>query len=247
VPVRWRPGGGFYSDNVLLGLVDKAHEIGRQVSALPATVKIVQSETENFFYQPLQKSAQATVVEAAAHMAAGTTGTAFNILTTQPDPLDEYFPLFDQISKRRPFYQNLQTYLGRSRLRGIWPAWNSDLFVANNWEGKWLAGQRGMPLRAPYALGEIGVPLCYDARDRTATALSGSAPSAFKTEELGEMFSGGVLMDVEAWQSLKRLGLEKWTGIAGVKNVDHDATEVLTLTRSTAGLPVGQAIAGNPF
>jgi len=228
VPVRWRPGGGFYSDEALLGLVDKAHEVGRQVAALPATVRIIQSETENFFYQPLEKSAQATIIEAAAHMAAGTTGTAFNVLTTQPDPLGEYFPMLERIGKSRPFYQNLQEVLGRSPLRGIWPAWNRDLFITNDLKGKWLGVQRGMPLRAPYVLGEIGIPLCYDPGGRTATALTGAAPFAFKTEELRGMFSGGVLMDVEAWQSLKMLGLEKWTGIAGVNNIDHDATEVLT-------------------
>ncbi len=35
VEVMWRPGGGFYSDEELDGLVDKSHDIGRQVSGLP--------------------------------------------------------------------------------------------------------------------------------------------------------------------------------------------------------------------
>ena len=35
-------------------------------------------------------------------------------------------------------------------------------------------------------------------------------------------------MDVPAWQSLKRLGLEGWTGVRAVADVDRDATEVLT-------------------
>lgn len=40
------------------------------------------------------------------------------------------------------------------------------------------------------------------------------------------MFSGGVLMDAEAWSAMKRLGLEKWTGVSGLGDVDRDATEV---------------------
>src|SRR5439155_5207233 len=63
---------------------------------------------------------------------------------------------------------------------------------------------------------------------RTGTALHGSAVFAFTKEELLRMFSGGVLMDVDAWHALKRLGLEEWTGVRAVENVDHDATEVLT-------------------
>lgn len=225
-PVRWRPGGGFYSDEALLGLVDKANAMGRQVAALPPRIAIIQSELENFPYQRLRKSEQTTVVEAAAHMAAGTTGTAFNVLTMSKDPLDEYAPLFRAISGRRPFYAKLQAALGRGQARGIWPAWNRDLFATVNVDGHWLSGGK-MSLSEPYVLGEIGIPLCYHPAGATATALCGSAVFAFSKEELRRMFAGGVLMDVDAWRALKRLGLEEWTGVRGVENVDLDATEVL--------------------
>jgi hypothetical protein len=226
-PVRWRPGGGFYSDEALLGLVDKAHEMGRQVAALPPQIEIIESELENFPYQRLRKSEQTTVVEAAAHMAAGTTGTAFDVLTFHPDPLDEYAPLFHRISQYRPFYETLQSELGRSQAQGIWPAWNRDLFITLNVDGKWLAEGK-VPLSKPYVLGEIGIPVCYHPSGRTGTALHSSAVFAFTKEELHRMFSGGVLMDVDAWHALKRLGLEKWSGVRAVESVDHDATEVLT-------------------
>ncbi|HZT32916.1 MAG TPA: hypothetical protein VFA33_23720 [Bryobacteraceae bacterium] len=225
-PVRWRPGGGFYSDETLLGLVDKAHAIGRQTAALPPEVRIVESELENFPYQRLRKSAQTTVLEAAAHMAAGATGTAFNVLTMYKDPLEEYVPLYRRISQWRPFYKELQSALGRSPVQGVWPAWNQDLFSAVNVDGAWLEPGKS-PLSAPYVLAEIGIPLCYDRAARTATALAGSAVFAFTREELQEIFRGGVLMDAEAWQALERLGLARWTGVRALENVDHDATEVL--------------------
>jgi hypothetical protein len=72
-PVMWRPGGGFYSDERPIDLVGKAHDVGRQVAALPPEVTVIQSELENFPYQRLRKAAHTTVVEASAHMAAGTT------------------------------------------------------------------------------------------------------------------------------------------------------------------------------
>lgn len=226
-PVRWRPGGGFYDDDRLLGMVDKANAMGRQVSALPPQVETIESELENFPYQRLRKSKQATVVEAAAHMAAGTTGTAFNVLSMYKDPLDEYAPLFDRISQYRPFYQKLQSALGRSRATGIWPAWNRDLYSTVNLDGNWLSDFK-LPFTGAYVLGEVGIPLCYHPDGRAATALAGSTVFAFSQEELRRIFAGGVLMDGKAWLAMKRLGLERWTGVSGLENVDHDATEVLS-------------------
>ena len=56
VPVKWRPGGGFYTDAAPMELVTKAHSVGRQVSLLPRGVTDVQYEHDNFPYQRLKKS-----------------------------------------------------------------------------------------------------------------------------------------------------------------------------------------------
>jgi len=225
--VRWRPGGGFYSDDNPLGLVDKANALGRQASALPPQIETIESEVENFPYQLLRKSRQATVVEAAAYMGAGTTGTAFNVLSMYKDPLDEYAPLFDRISQYRPFYQKLQSAMGRSMATGVWPAWNRDLYSTVNLDGNWLSDFK-LPFTEAYVLGEIGIPLCYHPDGRTVTALSDSTAFAFSQKDLRQIFAGGVLMDGKAWRAMKRLGLERWTGVRAMENVDHDATEVLS-------------------
>ena len=169
-PVRWRPGGGFYSDETPLLLVDKAHAVGRQVAALPTDVRVIQSELENFPYQRLRKSETITATEAAAHMAAGCTGTAFNVLTMYRDPLDEYAPLYRRIARSRPFFRALAAATGRSASGGVWPAWHRDSYVTVNPEGKWFGGGR-MPLSEPYVLAELGIPLCYQPSGRSATAL----------------------------------------------------------------------------
>jgi hypothetical protein len=226
-PVRWRPGGGFYNDDSPLGLVSKAHDLGRQDSALPPEIQIIESELENFPYQLLRKSVHTAVVEAAADMAAGTTATAFNVLSMYPEPLDEYAPLFDRISEYRPFYAKLQQRLGRSMAKGIWPAWNRDLFASVNPDEEWLSKPKSF-FTAAYVLGEIGIPLCYHPDGRAATALAGSSPLAFSEADLRRLFAGGVLMDGEAWLALKRLGLEKWTGVSEMEGIDRDATEVLS-------------------
>ena len=102
-PVRWRPGEGFYSDECYADLIGKSHAIGRQVAQLPETISTIQSETEDFPYHMLRKSVRTTVLEAGVYMAAGATGTAFNVLTQHGDPLDEYRPFLRQVTQCRPF------------------------------------------------------------------------------------------------------------------------------------------------
>jgi hypothetical protein len=225
--VRWRPGGGFYSDEKPLDLVDKANALGRQVAALPEWVAVIQSEIENFPYQRLRKAEHTTVVEAAADMAAGTTGSAYNVLTMTPDGLEEYDGLGRKIEGSREFHAELKKALGRGRTEGLWPAWHRDLQVTVNVDGEWLAPGR-LPLAEPYTWGEIGIPMCYDAAGRAATALSRQSVLAFSKDELREIFRGGVVMDAEAWQAMERLGLAGWTGVKVVKGYDVDATERLT-------------------
>jgi hypothetical protein len=236
-PVRWRPGGGFYSDETLLNLVDKAHAVGRQVASLPAFVVNIQSEVENFPYQPLRKSVKTTVTEASTYMAAGTTGTAFNVLSLMPGPLDEYKPLYERIAEFRPLYARMKSELGRSVVRGVWPAWNKDAFAALNLDGKWFSGGK-LPFNDPYTLGEIGIPMAYSNAGASVTALTGAMVRLFSIEELREMFRGGVLMDVEAWIELRNLGLAKWTGLDEISVIEHDSFEVLS------GDPVNGSFAG---
>jgi hypothetical protein len=231
VPARFRPGGAFYSDEVLLELVEKAHMTGRQASALPSEVRIIESEIENLPRERLRKSNHTTVVEAAAHMAAGNTGTTFNVLPNYENR-DEALPLLLKIGQYREFYKAVQAAQGRDPAKGVWPAWNRDLFATAFLDGEWLAAGK-VPdtepyvLREPYILGEIGIPLCYQPDGSAVAALCGAAVLAFTKEELRRMFSGGVLMDAGAWFQLKRLELENWTGVRAVENA-VSAAEVLT-------------------
>lgn len=228
-PVRWRPGGGFYSDESLVGLAGKAHDIGRQVSQLPPDVRVIQSEIENFPYDLLRKSVETTVLEAAAHMAAGTTGTAFNVLSQRPDPLEEYEPLLRRVQQVKPFYRMLHDELGRHPLVGIWPAWNKDIFAANHLGGAWPQGPADAVggMGRAYVLGEIGIPLCYGPEQAVVTALAGPGLLTFSRDELQKIFSGGVLLDLSAWQTLHQLGLSAWTGVKPGAERARDAIEVL--------------------
>ena len=208
-------GRWLLNDDRLPGLVDKANDMGRQVSALPPEVEVIESELENFPYQRLRKSKQTTVIEAATHMAAGTTGTAFNVLSMYKEPLDEYAPLFDRICRYRPFYQKLQSALGRSMAKGIWPAWNRDIFSTVNPEGEWLSDSK-LPFTEAYVLGEVGIPLCYH-----PGRPHGDSPRGFSGVCI---FSGGTAPDI------CRRGVDGREGLVG-----HEALRTGKVDRRARG------------
>jgi hypothetical protein len=230
-PVIWRPGGGFYTDKVPSEMIDKAHSIGRQVSMLPDWVIDVQSEIENFPYQRLRKSLSMTVLEAGVYLGAGATGTAFNILSMGRDPLNEYLPFFDKIKETKPFYDLTVSTFKRNICEGLWFAWNKDIFalhglVADSWfEGRdkfsYIYGDPG-------EIFEIGIPCAYTRAGAKVAALAGNAPLMFDTEEIKDILSGGVIIDVPALECLHKMGLGKYTGFRPAGTREDDSLEILT-------------------
>jgi hypothetical protein len=124
-PVKWRPGGGFYTDAQPLELLRKAHNMGRTAAAIPAADTDIQYEHENFPYQKLKKSETIFVAETAAALAAGCTGVALNLMGISPDPCDEYLPYFDRIRDAKPFFDRLVSVVGRQPAQGVWPAYSA--------------------------------------------------------------------------------------------------------------------------
>lgn len=227
--VLWRPGGGFYSDEAPIGLVGKSHDIGRQVSRLPASVVSIQSEIENFPYQRLKKAAHTTAMEAASHIAAGCTGAAFNVLQMCDEPLDEYEPLVAVLHKARPFYDLMAKTLGRSQPQGLWAAWSKDSFAAagikaSGWPvpDDWsvMVGKAG-------ELFEIGLPAAYALDDAAVTALTGDAPLALSDAALHTVLSRGVYLDGPALERLNAMGYGDYTGFTVARYHDKDCIEEL--------------------
>ena len=225
--VRWRPGGGFYADDYLKGLIGKSHQIGRQVSLLPDKVVSIQSEIENFPYQLLKKAAHTTVLEAASHIAAGCTGAAFNVLSQNDEPLGEYEPLVARLREKRPFFNLVARELGRAKPQGIYTGWNQDTFMANNIsEGKWFSGDLAK-FTGSHAdeIFEIGLPVCYSLIYASVTVLSGDSVLAMKDEEILKILSSGVYLDAQALNCLNERGYEELTGFRVESFVENDCIE----------------------
>lgn len=219
-PVLWRPGAGTYTDDRLASITDKAHDIGRQVSVLPDYVTRIQSELESFPYQQLKKSEHATALEAAAYIASGCTGTAFNVMSMYDEPLDEYAPLVARLARVRPFLDTLAGELGRATIEGIHSGWCKDFYAAQNAGGPWLGGPA-----TPSHCTEIyatGLPAAYAAGGARVTALAGDQALALREEEVLSVLHGGVYLDGPALARLNDMGCGKLTGfkVAEVRHVD---------------------------
>jgi hypothetical protein len=216
-PVTWRPGGGFYEDSWTGGLAGKSHEVGRQVSLLPPAVVSIQSEIENFPYHRLKKAAHITVLEAAAHMAAGCTGAAFNVLSGNDEPLDEFEPIVAAIRDARPLFDVMAREFGRARPVGLFAAWNKDSWAADT----------GMLSLAP-AVWEIGLPVAYGPEGAVVTLLFPQSLAVMSAADIEKVLAGAVYMDAATLDALNRGGYGELTGLTVDKVLPRDCIEELS-------------------
>ena len=225
-PVYWRPGGGFYEDSTPAGLVGKSHDVGRQVSFLPTWVRSIQSEIENFPYQRLKKSAHLTAVEAAAHMGAGCTGAAFNVLSGNDEPLDEFEPLVARLRAARPFYDLMAKHLGRSRPIGVFTAWNKDQAAAGDLVNNPNWGVAHVNLGSQVL--EMGLPAAYHPSGAAVTLLFAQSVAAMAPDEIKRALAGAVYTDVETLNALNRMGYQELTGMSAEQPHPVDCIEEFT-------------------
>ena len=219
--VLWRPGGGTYTDERLADIIGKAHDVGRQTALLPTSIRRIQSELESFPYQRLKKSIHATKLEAAAYIASGCTGTAFNVLSMYDEPLDEYAPLVAGLGEVRPFLDLLAKTQARSAPVGIHSGWTKDMFAASNPDGSWFERGPGGPDHCR-ELWSTGLPAAYRADHAVVTALSGDGVLALTDEEIRAALSSGVYLDAGALTRLNELGYGELTGFEVERAQDVD-------------------------
>jgi hypothetical protein len=225
-PVYWRPGGGFYEDSSPSGMVGKSHDIGRQIAFLPQSVVSIQSEIENFPYQRLKKAAHITAVEAASHIGAGCSGAAFNVLSGNDEPLDEFEPLVARLQQTRGFYDVMARHLGRARPVGLFTAWNKDQAAAgdliqNPW---WAVGHLGQGSQ----ILEAGLPAAYHSQAAAVTLLFPQSVAAMSPVEIRQALAGGVYTDVETLNLLNQLGFQELTGMSAEQPHPVDCIEEFT-------------------
>ena len=226
--VRWRPGGGFYRDERPDELAMKSHDLGRQVSILPADVVSIQSEIENFVYERLAKSANITALEAASHIASGCTGTAFNVLSMYDEPLTEYEPLMARLAGQRPFLDLMARRLGRAPVAGIFTLWTKDSAAVCDLAGGDWGAARAYLTPQNSNLFQIGLPSSYSMDHASVTVLCGDGIRALAKEQILGLLAKGVFMDAQALSFLNQAGYSELTGFAIAGDHWADCVEKFT-------------------
>jgi hypothetical protein len=227
VGVMWRPGGGAYDDIRLSDLTAKAHEIGRQCDLLPKYVTQIQSEIENFPGSGIRKGARSTALEAAMHIAAGCTGTAFNIMPPETDPLHVVKPFLDEIKDTLPFYRLLIKTLGRVKPIGFHSGWSINSQAAAGLQNGQFTNSSPLPFVSKHIIeiSELGIPVAYNSSCASVFALSGPGVKVFSEDELLNMLSRGVYIDPEALDYLNSMGYSHLTGFRTKQYYTEDCIE----------------------
>lgn len=223
LPVKFRPGGGFYNDDTPAGMLGKMHSVGRQNAFVPETVTDIQYEHENFPYIVMNKSRAIFTAEIAGAIAAGCTGVALNQLGLSGDPIGEYQPYFEAVRDARSFFEAMVTACGRSPNEGVWTAFSPDHQVGCALDGQWPGpGAWGSSFQQINEFFTLGLPAAYTRGGATVTILSGNNIMEWSKPQLEECLAGGVILDGVGLQRLKDLGLADLAGwdIIGTREVD---------------------------
>lgn len=221
---KWRPGGGVYTDERLVGFVEKAHSLGRQAAALPDYITDIQSEIENFPYQFINKGTHANMMESLLYVAAGCTGTAFNIVPAYDEPLATIEPTIKRAHELRPFFDLMASTFGRARPVGIGTGWTP----ATSFQSPLNTDGWPQSLRHTEELGAIGLPLAYENGSATVFALTAESVSCMDDDYILKVLAGGVYCDADAVQALTARGFGQYIGFSVENAFPQDTMECYT-------------------
>ena len=230
LPVKWRPGAGFYgsADVLPTHVLVKGQSIGRIAAFLPPIVTDIQSEVENHPSHSQQKSSTMFGLELGVDIAAGCTGSALNFLPCTNSPIAEHRPKFARVHARRRFYDRLVKTFGRSPCEGIWAARTRDHFAGDLAGNDWLGGNPRNDTDIIHNLAEIGLPMAYGQEGASVTILHDDNCLEFSREELLKILAGSVWLDGPALKRLNGMGLAEHTGFSVRTTVSGDVYELFT-------------------
>lgn len=219
--IRWRPGGGVYTEFNSVEFVEKIHRIGAQIKGLPEFVRIVEYEIENFPYQSLKKTPSYTAFESLVNLGAGCTGTAFNVLCKEEEIGEEHEKFFKMADDVAAAGRKITDVLQREEPRGIGFWWDKKTAAdieSENWNIE-------KPVPLPNEISQVGIPVSYDNKNTCVFLLNKSVAMQISDEEMRELMSKGVLMDADALEVCNSRGFGELTGFKVSGKYDKDTME----------------------
>ncbi len=240
-PVRWRPGGGTWTERIPDELLTyKGPFFGLNAAWMPDWLTDRRSEVENFPYQGLKKSSLATALEGCIYNACGMTGTTWNVLDDDED-ISVQEPLLRTLAEVRPFLDAQVKVGGVEKPRGIWNGWIRGIGALYGFgeDDSWVK-HSVMKIPNPHAgdLFSAGLPPAYCLESAEAVILLGNIVQILDDATILQILSKGLYCDVPALRLLTERGYAKYLGFMVGKQFSADMRERLLshpLNGSAAG------------
>ena len=208
--VSWRPGGGAYTEFSSGEVLDKALRLSAQIRYLPPFADRVESEIENYPYHSLRKSPGFTAFESLVYLAAGCTGTTFNVCEASSFAAQETEPFFKMAEEVRRAGETVVKAMGRAPSKGVGFPWNRRT-AADPASAGWRPGANGgVPF--PNEFASIGLPVADRFESTSVFLLNGGIACQLTEHEIRTVLAKGVLMDADALEILCEKGYEKYLG-----------------------------------
>lgn len=220
----WRPGSGFYDDEKPWVMLLKANDLGQVAALLPDRVTKVESEIECFNYQRLAKGEQIVVTEALAYIAAGTRGTAWNVLADPVnDDLATFGSLFDRLEALRPQMDAMVRAGGHARPRGVWDCRTGNSYAGLEPGRKWLTPQSEDERSFPGSdLQRLGIPVAYREEEAEVYAPTAAAILEMSDDRLDRLLSKGVYVSPRALRAFALRGRTEEVGFELGETLSHE-------------------------
>jgi hypothetical protein len=211
-----RPTLGNYTESSLKDLTYAARQIKLTRHVLPAET-IEQSEVENIPFGGYAKSAKLTFLQIALSLAHGCQGVTLNLYDHLGSPVEHQPSIANMLAEGRPFFDALRklhptggSFQGVGLLYHPQASVTRHLSAGARWEDLVPCDHQWSEVLSLY-----GVSTTYDASP--ATAIDGQVLRAYTDEQVRDLLSRGVLLDLTAAEVVIERGFGAAIGAASIE------------------------------
>jgi len=204
--VMIRPGGGFYTDEQPITLIEKAVNTSVQ-NAYAQDIPDNQYELEDF-PDCSRKSVYIHLLEYATALMVGCNGIAVDNVVSPYMPSE----IMDAFAQTRPLWDLMVEAMKGMHLRGYYPVFIPDCDAAPDITHSIFTGTADAICGREASLTKAGMAWTPVGKDAEVCVISGDMMAAVPEEQILEIFSRGVLMDTDA---LKHLIARGYGDLAG--------------------------------
>jgi len=211
-----RPTLGCYTENSLKELVSAARQIKLTRHVLPEGT-IEQTEVESIPFGRYAKSARFTFLQLALSVSHGCHGVTMNLFDHLGTPIDQQPALGAMLSDNRAYFEMLsKLHPPGGKFQGIGLLYHPAAAVARHLsEGAQWGDLIPRDHQWADVFGLLGIASTFDAAP--VTAADGQTIRAFSDDEIIQLLSRGLLLDLTAAEVLIERGFSQHIGIESIQ------------------------------